>query len=111
MTDILINKVKKVEEYKDEGKEEDESIDDEEINMTNAELANIYDEEIILIDKESSGEDDTEQNKDIFKKTDDKDNKNKIIIIIKVLTKTMIKPKTKKRIYHLMKKINMKKEN
>ena len=45
--------------------------------MTNAELANIYDEEIILIDKESSGDDDTEQNKDIFKKTDDKDNKNK----------------------------------
>ena len=77
MTDILNNKDKKVEEYKDEGKEEDESIDDEEINMTNAELANIYDEEIILIDKESSGEDDTEQNKDIFKKTDDKYNKNK----------------------------------
>ena len=77
MTDILNNKDKKVEEYKDEGKEEDESIDDEEINMANAELANIYDEEIILIDKESSGEDDTEQNKDIFKKTDDKDNKNK----------------------------------
>ena len=67
MTDILNNKDKKVEEYKDEGKEEDESIDDEEINMTNAELANIYDEEIILIDKESSGEDDTEYNKNIFK--------------------------------------------
>ena len=45
--------------------------------MTNVELINIYNEEIILIDKESSGEDDTEQNKDIFKKTDDKDNKNK----------------------------------